>query len=129
MIHRELLNESERPKVEEKCPKCECSSEKYSDYKVCFRENTNTDTIHIFCCKCKCEEYFLDECIDCKEDCTSICLCDCTNRAGHSNFKVLTFKGKKCFTLDEARIKAAELQNKGYKVCGVCVSALYHNGL
>ena len=121
MRYRETLNESERPKVEEKCPTCKCGD---SAYKVCFKQNTNTGTIHIFCCKC--EEVHLLGCI---ETHTPKCLCDCINRVGHSNFRLLTFKGKECFSLEEARLIAAELLNKNYNVCGVCVSALYHNGL
>jgi len=118
MRHREPLNESERPKVEEKCPECACGN---SIYKVCFKRNIETGTIHIFCCECQIET--VD---DCKVKSTKICLCDCINRAGHNNFQLIN---NKAYTLEEARIKAAELQNQGDNVCGICVSALYHNAL
>ena len=118
MRYREPLNESERPKVEEKCSECQCGG---SDYRVCFKQNTETGTIHIFCCNCEEDSYG-----DCKFTCPAICLCNCIDRAEHSKFELID---RVCYPLEKARVKAAELQNQGYKVCGVCVSALYHNGL
>ena len=118
MVHEEFLNESERPKVEEKCPRCGCGS---SDYRVCFKRNTETDTIHIFCCNCEKDPYG-----NCKFTCPAICLCDCIDRIKHSKFELID---QVCYPLEKARVKAAELQNQGYRVCGVCVSVLYHNEL
>ena len=119
MRHRELLNDSDRPKVETKCHPCKCGD---SVYKVCFKQNTKTETIHIFCCKCE-----IVPNLGCMEICTPTCLCDCLARAEHSNFNLLTLGERKCFTLEEARLIAAELQNRGDNVCGVCISVISHN--
>ncbi len=116
------LYESEKASVEEHCKPCECDGKIY----VCFKRNKNTGTIHIFCCECK-----MDDWGDCKYYCTNKCLCNCIERIEKEDKEIPDFEieVRKCFSLEEARLTAAQLQNEGYNVCGVCVSALSHNGL
>jgi RecJ-like exonuclease len=112
----EWFFESEKPSVEEHCKSCECDGEIY----VCFRQNDHTGTIHIFCCECK-----MDDWGDCKYYCTNRCLCNCIEKGNfyNSNFEKID---NYCYTLEQARKRARQL---GTNVCGVCVSALYHNNL
>jgi len=103
--------EGENPKLGEKCKKCN------GTYYVCLAKYKKTGTIHIFCCRPSNEG-----CI-----CIPKCLCNCIERTGAQpkDFEIV----ESCIPLEEARIRAAELQNNGENVCGDCVSALYYNDL
>ena len=110
-----MRSNSEIAPVEEKCRDC-------GEVRVCFGRYEEGGTIHIYCCKekkmkafsrydCECDEY------------SSIC----GNERRRKNKLIL--KNKYCFSIEEARRIAAEVANKGNKVCGNCVSMLYHNDI
>jgi len=106
--------EGEKPKLEDICEKFN------GTYYVCFRKYEDTGTIHIFCCNC--EEYYQEIECHCNDE---ECLCNCVQRSNKDKFVTV----KECMSIEEARKVVFSLKKKGQNVCGVCISALYHNDL
>ena len=71
----------------------------------CLCKNEGSDTYHLF------------ECKNMGCDHLSICKKERLNNGYECIFE--------CKNIEEVREKLAELENKGYQICGICVSTLY----
>ena len=80
----------------------------------CLCKNKENDTYHLFECKKEGDDncYLKNKTSFCKKETliTSEYECKFT-----------------CKDIEQARVKIAELANKGKQICGVCVSTLYKN--
>ncbi|WP_456488464.1 hypothetical protein [Caminibacter pacificus] len=74
-----------------------------------FYKHLETDTIHIVKTHIGCIG----------EDDKTICNLD--------KMKLIPMRDLDCLKEETARTEAAKLQNRNQKVCGNCISALYHN--
>ena len=78
-----------------------------------------------------CDTYHLFECKEIDRSCElkriiSICKKEKLDVNGYE-YIFICENVVMCKNIEEARLKLAELANKGYQICGICVSTLYKN--